>query len=163
MRQPMLPMWPHGFGLHCAWTLLQPWWPPQVQRMRHVSVFDVHPRLDITVAAVCSANGTRHCTTDKPKGDRNRRGPRDAERAWAAEHPSQKCGVVHSTRYSRGAARQTSSVAHIHDVVSSSAVSATNYKLVCTESWERVSSLCSLGDDIFTMQHEFLHKRIPTQ
>ena len=37
-----------------------------------------------------------------------------------------------------------------YDVVSSSAVPAANCELVCIDSWERVSSVLPLGDDIFT-------------
>ena len=42
---------------------------------------------EIAVAADCSASCARRCATDKPKGDGDRRGPGDMERARAAATP----------------------------------------------------------------------------
>ena len=118
------------------------------------------PTPDIALIAVCSANCARCCATNKPKGDGDYRSPGDAERALVSVCPREK--VVFGVRIDtvdepprKCLERRT------NDAVSASAVPTENCKLACTESWDCVSSLLSVEDDIFTpVQHKFLQPKL---
>ena len=85
---------------------------------------------------------------DKPKGDGDRHGPGDAEHAQSADIPH-KNAALGALLVTVKEPPDNRLVWHTNDAVSSSVVPATNCELARTESWERVSSLCPLGDDIF--------------
>ena len=109
--------------------------------------------LDIVVAAFCSANCALHCTTDKPKGEGDRHSPGDVEHARSANIPciNVAFGALPVTVGEPPGKRLA---CRADDAVSLSAVPATNCELACTESWERVSPLRPLGDDIFVHSTE---------
>ena len=120
----------------------------------------MRPTPDIALTAVCSVNRARHCTTNEPKGDGDLRSPGGAERALVSICPYEKAifgAQIDTVNEPPGRYPEC----HTDDAVFASAVPVTNCELACTESWDRVSSLLLVGDDIFIyVQHKFLQLKL---